>query len=60
MKADWWITAEYAVNELRKGGYETRLNNGVEYKKPGVSGRLNIHAKGVDGWAMQRLLDRGS
>jgi len=60
VKADWWITAEYAINELRKAGYEARLGNGVEYKKLGVSGRLTIHRQGVDGWAMSRLLDRGS
>jgi hypothetical protein len=60
MLNDWWITAEEACAMLREGGYETKLENGISYKKLGVSGRIHIHNVGVDGWAVMRLLDKGS
>lgn len=61
MKPDSWITAEAAKERLASAGYHVDIRDGhVAYRRTGVMGKLNIHAQGVDEWAVVRIEDRGS
>lgn len=60
MKPDSWLTAEVAKERLVSAGYHVDIRDGiVAYRRAGVSGKLNIHAQGVDEWAVLRIEDRG-